>query len=269
MDEEMFLINEVANLHKITRKTLHYYDRIGLFSPEYSDEETGYRYYSRKQFPYLKQIIYFKDLGFTLTEIKQMLETRDFDYLIGNLKERHQQVEKEFKLISQRKKDLEFLLSFYDRVQHLDERDLNKPAIKLFDERRIALSVSEGNVSKKNIMLAYRVLLRELIEKDIFSQMEYGTIYPDPLNIDEKAGSFIRLSDGLRMNTEQILPSGKYVCMYKKGGYHSKQALIEFLEWIKNEGYEVDGPILDFCLVDYTFTNSEDEMIQQYQVKVR
>ena len=63
MTQKYFMINEVASLHNMTRKTLHYYDKIGLFSPEYTDEKTGYRYYKREQFPFLKEIIYLKDLG--------------------------------------------------------------------------------------------------------------------------------------------------------------------------------------------------------------
>lgn len=267
--KEYYLVSEVAELHHITRKTLHYYDRIGLFCPDYIDDETGYRYYSQKRFPYLKQIIYLKDLGFPLSEIKKLLDERDIEILLKALHQREEEVDRELSLLLHRKEDLSFLTSFYEQVKHLDEKDLYKPSIELVDERLISYDLLETETSREAVMMSYRKLLKTLTEKELFSQMLYGTIYFDADDLQHQAGSFITLPEPLGLDDEMSQPAGKYVSMFKKGGYHDPQSIDYFIKWIHQQGYELDGPIFDYCLIDYTFTDCEDEMIQKLQVKVR
>lgn len=79
----MYRIGEFSFLNNITIKTLRYYDNINLFKPEIVDKYTGYRYYSDKQANELKKIIKYKELGFSLDEIK-LLRTNKQDMLINN-----------------------------------------------------------------------------------------------------------------------------------------------------------------------------------------
>lgn len=72
----MYRIGEFSILNKISIKTLRYYDSIGLFKPNIIDKYTGYRYYDDTQIEELKRILSYKDLGFSLEEIKK-LNTED------------------------------------------------------------------------------------------------------------------------------------------------------------------------------------------------
>ena len=69
--ENMFQAGELARLQKISKQTLIYYDKIGLFRTKYVDPENGYRYYSADQLDYLDTILIMKKSGFTLEEIKK------------------------------------------------------------------------------------------------------------------------------------------------------------------------------------------------------
>ena len=53
---------------------IRHYDDIGLLKPEYIDKSNGYRYYTSAQLPRLHQILSLKEIGFTLEEIKLVLE---------------------------------------------------------------------------------------------------------------------------------------------------------------------------------------------------
>ena len=64
---------ELAGVHK---KTLHYYDEIGLFHPAYVNEK-GYRFYSPFQLDRLALIITLRDLGVPLKVIKEYLSGGD------------------------------------------------------------------------------------------------------------------------------------------------------------------------------------------------
>lgn len=52
------LIGEMAQIHGISAQTLRYYDRIDLFKPSYTNEESGYRYYGIEQFAHLESILF-------------------------------------------------------------------------------------------------------------------------------------------------------------------------------------------------------------------
>lgn len=68
----MFRIGDFAKIARVSVKTLHYYDEIGLLKPEVVTT-TGYRYYSIEQLPRLNRIQALKDLGFTLNQVRSML----------------------------------------------------------------------------------------------------------------------------------------------------------------------------------------------------
>lgn len=60
---------EFAKMNGINKRTLHYYNDIGLFRPEMIDEN-GYHYYSRFQAVQLEMILIFRRLGLSIEEIR-------------------------------------------------------------------------------------------------------------------------------------------------------------------------------------------------------
>lgn len=69
----MYKIGEFASICKTTTKTLRLYDKIGILSPEFIDENTDYRYYSAKNVSEFNKIKVLKKLGFTLMEISNCI----------------------------------------------------------------------------------------------------------------------------------------------------------------------------------------------------
>lgn len=268
----MFLINEVAQLHMISKKTLLYYDKIGLLKPHSIDEKSGYRYYHRSQFPRLKQIIYLKDMGFNLDEIADMLNHRTFEVAIKALKERRMMVEENIAALNHTQKSIDYLIDFYQQALCIDERDLYKPGIVIMHEQRVIFEYCENEGSRQEVMLAYRKVLRNLKELNIFSQMDYGTIYAlqglTSGTMKQHTGSFIMLPDYIHLDSEYTLTSGKYAYMYKKGGYYDEKSVKIFMDWLSEQGYRMSDHMFDFCIIDYTFTKDEDEMIQKLLVKI-
>ena len=70
----LFKISAFSRLSKVSLKTLRYYDQIGILKPRKVDHHTGYRYYSADQLLELNRILMYKELGFTLPQITQLLE---------------------------------------------------------------------------------------------------------------------------------------------------------------------------------------------------
>lgn len=75
-----YTVKQVADLAGVTVRTLHHYDRIGLLKPG-STTDAGYRIYSDADLERLQQILFFRELGFELKRIREILEQPGFDRL--------------------------------------------------------------------------------------------------------------------------------------------------------------------------------------------
>ncbi len=71
-------INEVAKLTGVTVRTLHYYDEIGLLKPS-EITEAGYRLYDSTALETLQQILFFRELDFSLNDIKEIMRNPNYD----------------------------------------------------------------------------------------------------------------------------------------------------------------------------------------------
>lgn len=69
----LYSVKEVAELSGATIKALHHYHKIGLLLPS-KVSEAGYRLYGREELERLQQILLYRELDFTLEQIKQLLE---------------------------------------------------------------------------------------------------------------------------------------------------------------------------------------------------
>jgi DNA-binding transcriptional MerR regulator/precorrin-6B methylase 2 len=73
-----YTVTDLAGMSSVSLRTLRWYDEIGLLKPAYLGVN-GYRYYEEAQLLILQQILFFKELGFNLKSIQQMLTQSDFD----------------------------------------------------------------------------------------------------------------------------------------------------------------------------------------------
>ncbi len=74
----MYTVKQLSDLAGISPRTLHYYDEIGLLKPA-THGDNGYRYYGEDCLPRLQQILFFKELDFSLEEIQTILAQPGFD----------------------------------------------------------------------------------------------------------------------------------------------------------------------------------------------
>ena len=72
-------ITEFAKLTGVSVRTLHYYDEIGLLKPAEVDEWTGYRFYDERNLEKMQQIMFYRELDFSLKSIIGILSSPDFD----------------------------------------------------------------------------------------------------------------------------------------------------------------------------------------------
>ena len=78
MTSATYTVGRLAKMAGVSVRTLHHYDRIGLLHPS-SRTEGGYRRYGEEELLRLQQILFFKELGLSLDEIRDILDDPGFD----------------------------------------------------------------------------------------------------------------------------------------------------------------------------------------------
>ncbi len=133
-ETELFQIGEVAKMYHLSVGTLRHYEQVGLLTPEYVDPDTGYRYYSVRQFEQLTNIRYLRALDLPLEEITAALRNRDVNTISETLRRQKE-------LVARKKQELEIIERKIDRrLTQLEEawhcaldeiRLIEQPALKL------------------------------------------------------------------------------------------------------------------------------------------
>ena len=114
----LYTISELARLAGVSVRTLHHYDHIGLLQPS-GRSQGGYRLYQHAQLYQLQQIMLFKELDFSLPQIRQMLTAPDFD-LGASLRQQQQWIrERQLQLDT-----LQHTLS--QTLAHLEQQNMSK-----------------------------------------------------------------------------------------------------------------------------------------------
>jgi len=112
----MMTVKEVSRLSGVSVRTLHHYDTIGLLKPT-SVTDAGYRLYDEEAVKRLQTILFFRQLQFSLKEIKEILDSPDFDPMLA--------LEQQIKLLELQRKSLDVLIAHARRIQETGVMDMN------------------------------------------------------------------------------------------------------------------------------------------------
>ena len=121
----MMTVNDVSKLTGVSIRTLQYYDTIGLLKPN-GHTEAGYRLYDDTALERLQQILLFKELEFSLKEIKSMINAPDFD--------RDKAMEQQIELLTMKKEHLENLIDFARKIKTTGVKNMD---FAVFDTKKI------------------------------------------------------------------------------------------------------------------------------------
>ena len=95
-------MNRLAQISGVSKRTLRYYDEIGLLRPERVNPN-GYRIYGQMQVDLLQQILFYRELGLPLEEIREIIKNPGFD--------REKALEDHLTVLLQKKRQTEILIS--------------------------------------------------------------------------------------------------------------------------------------------------------------
>lgn len=269
----MLKIGEFSKLSRVSIRMLRHYDEIALLKPAYTDPVSGYRYYGEDQLPDASRITSLKDMGFGLSEIKQiLLFDADRERLEQHLCMRRLQLQEEQRQIGDRIRLLDTAL----RRLRKDEYMKYDVTLKTFP-KRYAATVRMNIASYDMEGVLWDTLMRETVplhmEDDdpcyccaVFYDKEYKENDVDVEVYKTVKGSYDD-TQHVRFRMLEAVTVASAVC---KGSYDQmSDVMAAAAQWVTENGYTFSGPAFNIYHVSPHETSDPEEFVTEvcYPVK--
>ncbi|WP_455437146.1 MerR family transcriptional regulator [Hungatella hathewayi] len=206
----MMTVKQVSVLTGVSVRTLQFYDEIGLLKPTQMTE-SGYRLYDESALEVLQQILFFKELDFTLREIKVIMENPQFDKKAA--------FEKQKELIRLKRDRLNGLLELLDKLIH-GETCMD---FKKFDMSEYFQSLGEFKATHTE------EIIRRLGSMEQFDEL-FGDLQSQEVEIAEAAvrqyGSIENFTKAMKENFQNYLSEGPVISETEVDGIMEKTELL-------------------------------------------
>lgn len=269
--QELFSIGDVAKLFHISVSSLRHYEKIELVEPEYTDTQTGYRYYSTRQFERLNTIRYLRALDTPLEQIAEFFRNRDTEKMQDILRLQKEEV-------ARKRRELEIVEKKIDnRLKQLQDAvssELDTVRISVSPPQRtvwlrrqlkiesyldLEIPIRQLELSQKNALVflgkvGVGISKEHLLER---KYSEYDMIF---LLLDSE--------DDYDGKTHEI-PQQTCVTLRFRGSHNEAAAQYEkLLSFIDEHNLKISGNSSEITMIDYGFTNDTSKFVTEIQIPV-
>ncbi len=268
----LYTIGEVAKMFRVSMGTLRHYEQAGLLQPEYTDPETGYRYYGVKQFEVLNTIRYLRVLEFPLPQIREFLQNRDAAVMEEKLLQQQALIEGKKRELEKIEKKIRHRL---DALQDARSAVLEEIFLCTKKEKRMVLmqdSLHPGTY------LDLELPIRKLVENQKDSLVFLGKIGVGISRESLLTGKydvyemvFLLLDEEDAWEGESCqLPEGNYVTVRFCGGHREAPGYYEkLLEYCRMQHLEVTGFSQEITLIDDGMTGDTSQFVTEISIPVK
>lgn len=248
----LFTIGQFAALHEINKKTLMWYDEIGLLKPA-CVKKNGYRYYTYEQSSTLEAILLLRELDVSLEEIQTFMKNRSaanfeilLDQKVMELEQTISHLKSIQKVLSNHKQDMSML-------QHMELSE-----ICIIDKESrylVSVNAAPGLSAEKEISLvvaeAKKYQLRRLHDASYGSMISVESLYRGDFN--DYAAIYIEMPYPVSKKGLHLQPAGKYLRAFCKGSWDElPHRYEEILSYVKESG-------LSLC--DFAYETGINELV--------
>jgi len=258
-----FMAGEMAQLHRISKQTLIYYDKIGLIRPREVDPETGYRYYDLDQCEDLDVILFLKGLGMKLKEIKTYRNQSSSLARIKLLESQERTIRRKLDQIHRIQRRLASMVRSLKASLNIQPFE---KGIKWVEDRPLYSNEIPSPHDLYQMELCFKEMFRSAREEsdaDIHDFMIY--IEED----HRKKELFKKVALPVTDKANDILRAGYFAYIFHKGPYEalgdSRRTLDDF---IKESGHCITGPYVERVLLSRLAVSNEKDFLLEIQVPV-
>lgn len=267
----MFRVGMFSKINKVTTKTLRYYDEIDLLKPKYVDEVTGYRYYVKEQLPLLGKINTLKQMGFTLSQIKEVIDKPEVLKIFLEVKEKE--------ILDNINQEHNKLLRIRSYLQNEGE-DNKMYNVKIKSLPKVIVASMRQTIPNYQALfhLCPNIMAKEMQRLDCICAEPFYcfNIYHDgeyrEENIDvEICEAVTQMKEDTEiLKFKEIEEVPQAVCIMHQGGYDSLGNTYAYIfNWIEENGYEVVGYPRESFIDGIWNKENEEDWLTEIQIPVR
>lgn len=261
-------IGQFAAFHGINKKTLMWYDEIGLFQPAFINPENGYRFYNYHQSALLETILLLRELGVSIDEIQHFIKNRSAESLKILLDEKIAELDSR---IAHLKSVRQTLCTYHQNMENLLTMDLS--AITIIDkaERCLVTVDIDSRVSydKEVEMITtetQKYQLRRLHDASYGTMTSVESLYNG--DFDNYSKLFIEIPFPLQKTGLHIQPCGKYLQTFYKGDWTKMSGKYEeILQYAKDHKLKLTGFSYEM-IINENVTDRTEDYIMQIEIPV-
>ena len=255
-------IGEFSKMMQVTVKTLRHYEQRGLLLPDEVDKWTGYRYYSIAQMQRLGTIRGLQQQGFTLEEIKELLEDGAQMPSIEQLSQKIEETEHQLQLLMERRSQLLKWMDSHKQINAMEKFNIQSlPEIIVASHREIIPDYSAlGMLCVNKIGPEMLRLGCKCPPPGYCFTIEHGKEH-HPTDIDiEYCEQVEEMGEDSNIIQFKRLPAvAKALCMKHMGPYERfHESFTEAFAYMEEHGYKVAGTMRT-CYIDGVWNQENPE----------
>lgn len=265
---KLLSIGQFAALHQVNKKTLMWYDKVGLFQPAIV-RENGYRYYTCQQSSIFETILMLRELNVSIPDIKTFLQNRTADSFQSILSEKAKEIDCAIHHLTQIKSAL---LHQTKALENLKNIDLSEYAITKCPEQKLVLLKTSRELSLEQ---EAEMVFAEVHNHQAYRM--YGILYGSLLPVaslyqrdfTNYCGVFLQVPELEGSVNTYLRPAGTYLRTYFQGSWDKlPQKYEEILEYASRHQLELQGYAYETGINEFTI-NSMDDYITKIEIPIR
>lgn len=260
---KLLTIGQFAAMHGINKKTLMWYDEIGLFPPAFVNPENGYRCYSYHQSSLLETILLLRELDVSIPEIQSFMKNRSAKNLKCLLEKKITDLDQQ---ITHLKAVQTTLWAHRQNMSTLLAMDLSKISIIERKERCLAtIEINPETTFEEEVELitaeTEKYHLGRLHHASYGSMISVSSLLAG--NYEDYSKLFIEIPFLPYQAGLHISPSGKYLRAFHKGDWDAiPQRYEEIFAFAKKHGLAPHGFSYEMGINETVIDRIEDYIVQ-------
>ncbi len=267
--DKLLTIGQFAALHGINKKTLMWYDEIGLFKPAVIHPDNGYRFYNYHQSSLLETILLLRELDVSIDEIQTFITNRSAASLKQLLDEKIKELDLKITHLKAVRKTLSNYQLHMEALLNMDLSEISivkKEACCL-----VTIEIDEDTSYDKEVELITAQTQKYQLRR--LHDASYGTMIPvDSLykgNFDDYSRLFIEIPFPIKKAGLHVQPCGNYLRTYYQGEWeHISAKYMEILDYAKSHKLELIGFSYEM-IINETVTDHMEDYIVQIEIPIR
>ena len=260
---KLLTIGQFAALHGINKKTLMWYDEIGLFHPSLIHPENGYRYYSYYQSAILETILLLREMDVPIDEIRAFMGNRSAASMKQLLQEKINDLDRSMAHLRAVRKTLSY---HCQNMQTLLTMDLSEISIVQKKERRfVTVDIHPDTAFDKQAEMITAETKKYQLRR--LHDASYGTmIAVDSLqngNFEDYSKLFIEIPFPIKKDGLHIQPAGDYVRAFYKDATESPVLCYQkIFEYVREHGLALSGFSYEVIINENVIDRAADALVQ-------